>query len=277
MPLQLWEAVVLAVVQGFTEFLPVSSSGHLVLTSALLGVREATIAYDILVHFGTLLAVFVVLWPEIQQVASSALRLLVRPRRFWAERREIAAHRILLALVVGTLPAVVVALAFYQSLTGLFQQPYFAGAMLLVTGTILFVVERFPARQRSIGSVGLKDGLFVGCAQALAILPGISRSGTTISAGLLRGFERQSAARFSFLLTIPAILGGMVLAIRDLASGQVETAGSVLVIGVIVAALTGVLAIRMLLWIMRSGRLTWFSYYTWSMGTVIIVHWWLQR
>ena len=274
--LQLWEALVLAVVQGLTEFLPVSSSGHLVLTSWLLGVREPTIVYDILVHFGTLLAIFVAFWSEIKDVSGSLRTMLFQPRVFRAQWRVVPAHRILTAIIVGTFPAVLVALLFYSTITSLFSEPYFTGAMLIVTGTILFVCERWPSRNRNLGEITLRDGLWIGLGQALAVLPGISRSGTTISAGLVRGLDRESAARFSFLLTIPAILGGMVLAVKDLMFGEVLTPYWILLIGVIVAAMTGFAAIQLLLLVVRRGRLTWFSYYTWGLGTIILVLWRLQ-
>ncbi len=274
--LQLWEALVLAVVQGLTEFLPVSSSGHLVLASWLLGVRGPTIAYDILVHFGTLLAIFAAFWPEIQDVWASLMTLLTRPKTFRAQWQEEPAHRILMAIVVGTIPAVVVAFLFYGTITRLFGEPYFTGAMLIVTGTILFVCERLRSGQRALTDMTPKDGLWIGIGQALAILPGLSRSGTTISAGLVRGLDRESSARFSFLLTIPAILGGMVLAVRDLWAGNVLTPTWILVAGVVVSALTGFAAIKLLMLVVRRGRLTWFSYYTWTMGTLLLLIWWLR-
>lgn len=269
--MQLWEALVLAMVQGFTEFLPVSSSGHLVLASTLLGVREPTITYEILVHFGTLIAIFVVFWQDILLLIGAAVKLVKNPKGIGKLWQQDAGVRMVLAIVVGTLPAVIVGLFFKDVIEQLFGSPHFVGYMLIITGTVLFVSDRVVLGKKRVEDISLLDGLIIGVGQALAVLPGVSRSGTTIATGLFRGLSKESAARFSFLLTIPAILGGMVLAIDDLAAGKVETPGWILISGTILAAITGYLAIKILLQVVRKGKLSWFAYYTWAVGALIIV------
>ncbi len=230
--LELFHMMILAAVQGLTEFLPVSSSGHLVLSQNLLGTREGDIFFDVVLHLGTLGSVFVVYRREIA-------RLL---------QFDDAALRYMLALAVGTIPAVVVGLLFKSFIEGLFHSPLFAAAGLFVTAGFLFST-RF-----SSGSSGglavpwepraptLSKSLLIGCGQALAILPGISRSGSTIAASLWLQVPRAEAARFSFLLSIPAICGALVLQLSD---GPIAGANwGWLAISALVSFAVGLLALR---------------------------------
>lgn len=263
------QAIILGIVQGVTEFLPVSSSGHLVLMSQLFGVREQSIVFEVIVHVGTLLAVLAVFRSEVKLLAASLVKLVGNPKQAEVLLRQDSGCRLLVALVVGTLPAVAVALLLKNQVERLFSSSLAAGVMLIVTGFVLFAAEKRAAGSRSDPS--LLDALLIGCGQAVAVLPGLSRSGTTIAVGLFRGLDRQSAARFSFLLSVPAILGALVLSLLDLFSGTVTLGAGVLISGLISAAVTGYLAIRFFLAMLRKGKLVWFSYYTWLVGAVIIV------
>ncbi len=270
--MSLFEAIILAVVQGLTEFLPVSSSGHLVLFSHLLGVNEPTITYEILVHFGTLVAIFVAFWPDILSLVNAGLLVLRNPLRLKELCKSDPAVRVLLAIIVGTMPTVFVALATRDLILSLFQSPQITGYMLIITGTIIYLTDRVTKGGKPLEQVDVKAGLVIGIGQTLAILPGISRSGTTIGTGLLMGLDRESAARFSFLLTIPAILGAMVLAFDDLFVAQtVITPLWILAVGTVVSAITGYFAIKLLLQFVRRGRLIVFSYYTWAVGLLIVL------
>ncbi|NLY10439.1 MAG: undecaprenyl-diphosphate phosphatase [Firmicutes bacterium] len=273
----LLEAVILAVVQGLTEFLPVSSSGHLVLFSYILGVNQPSIAYEVLLHFGTLIAVFIAFWRDIVALFQAGLKIISNPKAFPRLIDEDADVRMLVALCIGTIPAVIVALLLESQIEGLFAAPGLTGIVLLITGGVLFITERYSKiialKGKSLKeSVSILDGLIIGIGQAFAIVPGLSRSGTTIGFGLWRGLRREEAARFSFLLSIPAILGATVLAIGDLISGQVNASISTLIIGTIVAAITGYVAIKFLLQIIKKGRLVYFSYYVWAVGLTIIFY-----
>lgn len=263
------QAVVLGVIQGVTEFLPVSSSGHLVLFSQLFGIHEQSILFEVTVHVGTLLAVLAVFQNEFKMLVNAAVRLVSRPKQAKAMLHSDPGVRLLLCLVVGTVPAVLAALVLKDQVERLFSSSLTVGVMLMVTGGILYAAEKRQAEGRS--QVSLLDALIIGVGQAVAILPGLSRSGTTIAVGLFRGLERDSAARFSFLLSIPAILGALVLSLLDLFSGVVVPSLGPLVVGLVSAAITGYLAIRFFLSLVRRGRLVWFSYYTWLVGAVIIV------
>lgn len=263
------QAILLGIIQGVTEFLPVSSSGHLVLLSRLFGLQEQSIVFEVTVHVGTLLAVLVVFQDEVKLLLVSLLKLVRSPRRAGELVKQDAGCRLLVALVVGTIPAVVVALLFKEQVERLFASSLFAAVMLLVTGCILHAADRRPSAAGKL-EPSLLDAFLIGCGQAAAILPGLSRSGTTITVGLFRGLDRERAARFSFLLSVPAILGALVLALMDLRAGAEPFSAGVLVAGLFSAAVTGYLAIRFFLALVRRGKLVWFAYYTWFVGAVII-------
>ena len=265
------QAIVLGVIQGLTEFLPVSSSGHLVLFSQIFSIQQSSLIFEVMVHVGTLFAVVVAFRREVWLLIRSFFTLLRRPGEAKGLIKEDPGCRLLVAIIVGTLPAVVVALVLKEQVEYLFSSSLFVGFMLMVTGTILFVTERYTVTSKKAEQISLRDAVLIGAGQAVAILPGISRSGTTIAVGLFRGLDRESAARFSFLLAIPAILGGLVVSLGDLFSGTAEMGLGVLGAGFIAAALTGYLAIYFLLDLVRKGRLVLFSYYTWIVGALVII------
>ncbi len=255
----LWEALLLGLVQGATEFLPVSSSGHLVLTEALLGVREGGLLVEVTLHTGTLLAVLV----------------YFRHRLAWLVARSLTrgpegpqAHRYILWLLIGTLPAAAVGLLLEDSIAAVFESTQAALWGLMVTGVILFTSRWARPRQtRPDGPAGLAMGL----AQAVAILPGISRSGSTIAVGLWAGTDRREAAEFSFLLSIPAIGGAAFLHLLDLfegGAGAVAPLAGGLVMGLVASFLSGLAAIALLLEVLRRRGLAPFAWYCWGVGII---------
>lgn len=265
------QAIVLGIIQGLTEFLPVSSSGHLVLFSQLFNVQESSLVFEVMVHVGTLLAVLVAFRREVWLLIVSFFKLLGNPKEAKSLVTEDPGCRLLLAIVVGTLPTVVVALVLKEQIEHLFSSSLFVGFMLIMTGTILYMTDRHRVKSKELGKASPRDALVIGCGQALAIIPGLSRSGTTIAMGLFRGLDRESAARFSFLLAIPAILGALVFSLDDLFAGTAMIGTGVLGAGFIAAALTGYMAIHFLLDLVKKGKLVWFSYYTWIIGAVVII------
>lgn len=264
-----YQAILLGIIQGLTEFLPVSSSGHLVLFSQLFAIQESSLIFEVTVHVGTLLAVLAVFKSEVQLLLVSFFKLIRRPQQARELVRQDAGCRLLAGIVLGTIPAVAVAWVLKDRIEQLFSSSLFVGVMLIVTGFILYAAERSVPR-RTGSSPSLVDAFLIGCGQAAAILPGLSRSGTTIAVGRFRGLDRESAARFSFLLAVPAILGALVLSLLDLLAGATAVSGAVLLAGLISSAVTGYLAIRFFLGLVRRGRLVWFSYYTWLIGVVVI-------
>ncbi|HBG01957.1 MAG TPA: undecaprenyl-diphosphatase [Firmicutes bacterium] len=265
------QAIALGVIQGLTEFLPVSSSGHLVLFSQLFGVQQSSLVFEIMVHVGTLVAVLVALRSEVMVMITSFLTLVQNPKRAGQLMKEDAGCRLLVALVVGTLPAVAVAFLLKDRIEQLFSSSLFVGSMLIVTGTILYLTERSRGRSKGLAKLSTTDALVIGLGQAVAIVPGISRSGTTIAMGLFRGLNRESAARFSFLLAIPAILGALVFSLDDVLQGTVSLGWGTLSAGFLAAAITGFMGIRFLLDLVQKGKLVWFSYYTWLVGVLVVV------
>jgi undecaprenyl-diphosphatase len=258
----LFQAAVLGIVQGLTEFLPVSSSGHLVLVQQLFGISLGTLTFEVVVHVGTLIAVLIALRSDVALIFAG-----LRPGKDPETR---SGRRLIWLLVVGTLPAVVVGFLLNDLIESLFSSVTVVGLMLLLTGTFLFFAERAKTGRRSLEGLHTVDALFIGCGQALAVMPGLSRSGTTISAGLRRGVNGEDAARFSFLLSIPVILGAAVLELPSVGQDAVLPL-SVLCMGFLTSAITGYFAITVLKRFVRQGRLRVFAYYTWAVGALVLL------
>ncbi|MFZ4849976.1 MAG: undecaprenyl-diphosphatase UppP [Caldilinea sp.] len=274
--IDLIQAMILGFVQGATEFVPVSSSGHLVLVPWLLGWPAPSLLFDTLLHWGTLVAVLIVFWREFLAMASAWVQSIVR--RSLADPDARTAWFI----VVGTVPAVAAGLFLDDLLESFFLNPLAVGCFLLVTALLLWLSEQLVLRSgggRVLAQMQWLDAAAIGVAQALALLPGVSRSGSTIAAGLARGIRRDQAARFSFLLGTPAILGAGVLQLVKVsgedASALTQQAAPILV-GFVVAAVTGVVAIRVLLSYLRNHTLYVFSGYCLVVGAATIV-WYLVR
>jgi undecaprenyl-diphosphatase len=246
--------IVEGLIQGLTEFLPVSSSGHLVIVPAMFGWKEPPLGLTVLLHMGTLVALLIYFRLEIIGLILGVLGQGEDPA---------AARRIVRFLVIGTIPAVVAGLALGGFFEDSFQRPYESCIELVITGLLLIGMEKYGERARRHP---LDDGRagFIGVAQALAILPGISRSGSTIGAGLLAGLSREEATRFSFLLSIPAIAGAGVL---DLAKGELVVSGASIV-GTIVSGVVGYLSIHYLLRFVRTHSLAVFAWYLFAIGPI---------
>jgi undecaprenyl-diphosphatase len=274
------QAIVLGLVQGLTEFLPVSSSGHLVVIPYLLSWDQPPLAFDVALHFGTILAVVVYFAGDLWYLATRSLGIGVT-----TEGEAARARRTIALLAVGTLPAAAAGYALESTFEETFSDPRMVAGFLMTTAVILWGVEYLRRRRaaalvgvapkdlsaeqrtmdpgRDENTLGWLDTIAVGSAQALAILPGISRSGATIAAGMARGLSRQASARYSFLLSIPIILGATVFKLGDLFDGDVERAYSnaETLVGVAVAAVSGYWAIRFLLRYVASDDLTGFARY----------------
>lgn len=255
--------LILAVVQGIAEFLPISSSGHLVIGNELLKrfqggpVVDDGMTLNIVLHVGTLGSILVVYFRRLWQIVTEA---------DW---------RLCLAVVLASVPAAIVGIGFKKQLEPLFQDPVVAGVGLLVTATMLIVGQRLQSGKFSDRQLPWPVALVVGCFQAVALVPGISRSGSTISGGLLSGMERQSAATFSFLIAIPAIGGAAFLDSLDwFKPGHAEMLTipwSTLGMGMIVSFVVGIVALKLLISLISRQRLHWFGYYCLVMGLAVLV------
>lgn len=254
------DALILGLVQGLTEFLPVSSSGHLVLGRHLLGVAEGGITFEIWVHLATLVAVLVALGGDIRRILRSffpgAAPETVRMGR-----------DLTVGVLVGTVPAVLVGLFLKDQVEAAFTSVRLVGIDLLATSLILFVSRFFPGGTARLTPL---RALFIGGAQALAVLPGISRSGSTLTAGLMGGLSGVDSARFSFMLAIPVILGAVVMELPALADLGASSPGA-LVAGFLSAAGSGYLAIRIVWRVMERGRLALFAPYCAAVGLLALI------
>jgi len=254
-------AIVLGIVQGLGEFLPVSSSGHLVLLQKVFGISEQTLFFDTMLHVGTLFAVVVVLWNDIAAI----LRKPIQPLTGY--------------LIIATIPAVFAALIFGDQIEYIFNTGQFLGVCFLITAALLCVTECLSRRiseangYKKREEMNWLDALIIGLFQAIAIPPGISRSGATISGALSRRLDRDFAARFSFLLSIPAILGALVLNLKDLAKngGAAGGMGAGVIAGTITAAIVGFFAVKLMLKIVREKSLFGFAIYTSVLGALILL------
>lgn len=266
------KSILLGIIQGLTEFLPISSSGHLVIFQERLGINEAEIFFDVTLHMGTLLAVFIFFRHEIKEMITETRDFLLdylRGKRTLSSIKE-SPHAALTAMVIaGTLPTVIIGLMFKDSLEALFSEPYRAGWMLIITGFICLISKIVPARYTNKKNVGILTALAVGTAQGIAITPGISRSGSTIVCGMACGLDRELAGRFSFLLSIPAILGAMTLQLASHDLGAIDAIP--MLTGFLAAALTGLFALKILMKMVKKGNLAWFTPYCWALGLAVIV------
>lgn len=258
----LLEALVLGVLQGATEFLPVSSSGHLVLGQTVMGLRIPGVTFEVAVHVATLVSVLVV-------YRSRAAGLLVG-----AARGESGAWGYLSLLVLATIPAAALGLLLKAPIEGLFEAPGVVAAAFLATGALLWTTRRAMARSPE-AAPGLLAAVVMGLAQAVALVPGVSRSGTTVVAGLWSGVEPEKAAEFSFLMAVPAIGGAAILQIPELLAGGPGLAGAALLAGSVAAGVTGVLAIRAFVVLLRRRTFYAFAPYLWAVGLGFGLYLWV--
>lgn len=267
-----FSSFLMGLVQGVAEFLPISSSGHLAIAQNLLGLEtEVPVFFDVLLHLGTLLAVFVAYWKDICEIVVEFFRGVSDIAHHTTPKQVPPARRMILLIIVATLPLVVV-LPIHEKVQRLSDNIVFVGAALVVTGFLLFACDLVRKGKKTARSATLIDALVVGVGQAIATMPGISRSGMTIAAGCFCGYERKFAVRFSFLLSIPAILGANVLNLADaFKDGIVWTEVPMYLVGVITAAVVGYACIRLLKLVAEKGRFGAFSYYCWAAGLLTLL------
>lgn len=265
--MSIFEAIALGIVQGFTEFLPVSSSGHLVLLQKIFGVQGDVLFFDTMLHVGTLVAVIAVLWQEVAAILRHPVQKLTG------------------LLIVATIPAVVAALLFEDFIEHTFGGGFLGYAFLLTAALLVFTelfVARRPQRRydrRGGRELGYGGALFVGCMQAVAVLPGVSRSGSTLAGSLLTGMNREKAAHFAFLMSIPVILGSVVFQSFDLVTEGIGDTSLIFptVVGTVFAAVSGFFAVKFMLNLVKKRRLYGFAIYTGVLGALVLIDQWLTH
>ena len=252
------EAIILGAVQGLTEFLPVSSSGHLQIAKALLGVHiDENITFDVMLHAATVLSTVVVMWRELWRLLCG-----VFSRRFNDEQAYV------LKIIVSMIPAGVVGVLFADRIEELFSSLPFVGAMLLITAALLAFA--YYARPRQKDNLSFRDAFIIGCAQAAATMPGLSRSGSTIATGLLLGNRKETVAEFSFIMVIPVILGKALLDVLSGEMAAVSAGAAPLAAGFVAAFVTGAFACKFMIEAVKRGKLIWFALYCAVAGVVAI-------
>ncbi len=255
------EAILLGIVQGLTEFLPVSSSGHLILTEKLLGIRASSLAFDVALHAGTLMALIIFFRHDIARLIK-------------AVKHKTHEARIARLLLIATLPAVLVGLGLEGLVEDTFRSMVLVAVNLIFVAIFMLIAERQYGKRKDftkLNNIRTKQALVVGLAQALAIIPGVSRSGSTITAGLLGGMDRVSATRFSFLLGIPITFGALLkMLVGGEGISQVQNDATVFLAGICAALLSGIFAIRFLINFLSKYGLTIFAYYRIVLGIVVL-------
>ena len=251
-----FQAIFLGLIQGLTEFIPVSSSGHLVIAQYFLDIKEDQILFNVILHIGTLIPIFIIFWQDIKDM------ILLKKEK----RKE--TFYILLAII----PTGIIGVLFEDFFENLFANAYLTALMLIVTGLILYITEKIDGGEKEVEELKFWQPLLVGLAQGGAIIPGISRSGTTIAASLFQGLNRKAAARFSFLMSIPVIGGaGFLQLLKVLESGSFNLELKIVLLGFFSAVVSGYFAIKLLVKLVNQEKLSVFAYYCWILGLIIIL------
>ena len=270
--MDIFQGIIIGIVQGLTEFLPVSSSAHLIFIQNILGV-ESSLAFDVFLHLGTLLAVMwffrgdiyrmlKALWLSLGDIIQGKFR-----EGFYTDPYKRLAWYVILA----TIPVGIVGILFEDTVDSLFSGALYVPAFFLfVTGTILYLSQRMNTGTINFNNIGKKEALFMGLGQACAVLPGLSRSGTTIAAGLVADLDKEFAAKFSFILSIPAILGAFVVQLKDI-GGALNVDFLPIFLGFIAAFIAGYIAIKWMLDLIQNKNLDIFAYYCWVVGIVVFM------
>ncbi len=269
------QGIILGLAQGLSEFLPISSSGHLALLQYFFGISsENVLPFAVLLHLGTLISVFIVYWKDIVALVKElgavikdiftgkGLRINANPTR-----------RLGFMIIVATIPIAIIGLLFNDLFNAMYLSLIAIGIGLLITGTILVIAERMGRNSKGIKEMKFRNAFFVGLMQGVAICPGISRSGSTLFGGLISGLNREFAVKFAFLISIPSILGSVIVEAPDAFKAGMDMSfiGPV-VVGVLVSALSGLFAIKAMIKLVSNKNLMGFSVYTWALGIAVIVY-----
>ncbi|MEQ8188429.1 MAG: undecaprenyl-diphosphatase UppP [Candidatus Eremiobacterota bacterium] len=269
--MNIYQAIVLGIIQGVTEFLPVSSSAHLLLTRWFLGWPEVDISFDVALHLGTLISI---LWYFRVKIFSlfKGFFYSIKERTFQGDPYR----KLSWLFILSCIPPGIAGVFFEDIITNYLRCPIISAFNLILVGALLFYIERRQAGKRNLEDSNIKDALFIGIAETLALAPGVSRSGITITAGLFRGMSRESATKFSFLMAIPIIGGGAFFQALHVLKYNTEFINSPFIVGLITSIISGYIAIKFLLYYLQKGTFYPFVYYRWLLGTVIIIFYFLS-
>lgn len=265
------QAVIIGLIQGLTEFLPISSSTHLIFAQHFLGVAEPSLTFDVLLHLATLIAVIAYFWRDILMMVISFFESLIDlvKGNFITEVKKDQYKKLTWLIIIGSIPVAIVGYFFNESLETLYFGLSVPAFFLIITGFILYYSQRMNSGEIDLKNMTIKETIIIGCAQACALIPGLSRSGNSIAAGLFMGLDKEFAAKFSFILSIPVILGAAGFKIKDIAITNAEVIPWIA--GFLVALIVAYLTINFLLKLIRERSLDIFAYYCWIVGIIILV------
>lgn len=282
----IFEAILLGIIQGLTEFLPVSSSGHLAIFQKIFGMNEVRIAFDVFLHLGTLIAVFIIYRKDIIRLIIDGVGILADScTNIYRFFRTIIKHeqveyiqvirtsyrKFTLLVIVSTIPTGIIGFFGKNVVSSALDTLIIPGICLLITAVLLFISDQLPDGDKTPKNTGYLNSIFIGICQGIATLPGLSRSGTTIAAGLLCGLKRDFAVKYSFIMSIPAILGATILEIPDMGEDIATIGAGVYMAGMIVAAIVGYICIKAMLLVVKNKKFKYFSYYCAIMGIVAVI------
>lgn len=272
--MSIWTAALLGLVQGIAEFLPISSSGHLSIINNLFNLSEIQnghLLFDVLLHLATLISILVVYWQDIVLMVYELLGFVNLGPMAGQRQARYPSARMFLMIVIATLPLFLI-LPIRKQLEVLYYRNIFIGVAIILTGCMLYVSDKMIPGKKTERSMTISDALIIGLCQCVATIPGLSRSGTTITAGIATGLRRDYAVKFSFLLSIPAVLGANILSIADAVKAGIDWASvPAYLIGMVVALLSGIISIHFLRYISAKGRFGGFAYYCWVVGVLAII------
>ncbi len=272
--MEFFHGVILAVIQGLTEFLPVSSSGHLVIFQNFFDLKESMVSFDINVHFGTLLAVIVIFRKEIQDIIISLfsfLKSFIQGNHSLTRINQDPDAKLAFLIIIGSIPTGIIGLGFHNLVDRLFSSIILTGMMLIITGFLLWGTKNIKNNNKNIENFSIKGALLIGLIQGIAILPGISRSGSTIAAGIFLGLNRKTAAKYSFLLSVPAIAGAEILNLKSLYATPALPL-EITLASIFISFIVGVCSLKLLLYFVKQGRLHYFSPYCWFAGATALFY-----
>ncbi len=265
------EAVILGIVQGVTEFLPISSSGHLAVLQSFFGITEGNLFFTEMLHLGTLISIIIVYFKDIKLIVIDFIKLIVNILK--RKRQKLTKHQKLgLLIIAGSVPTAIIGLSFEDFFESLYTSLLPIGISFIITGMLLWIAEKKSKTFKDVKDMTFLDSILIGTFQGLAIVPGISRSGSTIVMGLFRGLKKPLATEFSFLLALPATLGAVLLGLIKVSRGKANAVINFsLIIGVVLSCIVGVLSIKALIKILNKNKLHYFSYYLWILGAFITI------
>ncbi len=267
--MELIQSFLLGIIQGLTEFLPVSSSGHLAVFPVIMGSESKllnSMAFDVFLHGGTLIGVLLFFRKRIVEIISGFFKGIASK-----SAREDINFKLGIYIIAATIPAVIVALLFKDSIESVFRGPTIIAVNLIAFGIILFIADRKGGNIKGMDNIKFADALIIGCLQAIALMPGVSRSGITITAALFLGYKREDAAEFSFLLSIPAITGAFIFTLPDLAKSGLDNSVLLIIVGFLAAGISGMLAIKFLLAFVKKHSYMPFVIYRVVLGVFILL------